>query len=118
MEMRTDQHTTAGGTGQRTSGGNSAISRFCSGLWVHCAPFFEKRQLSTFGGYPVFCCMCNFLTNTLTKHSMTPTTLKITEIFYSLQGEANTVGLPTVFVRLTGCPSRCGYRSEERRVGK
>ncbi len=35
--------------------------------------------------------------------------LRITEIFLSLQGEANTVGLPTVFVRLTGCPLRCGY---------
>ncbi|CAD6877842.1 7-carboxy-7-deazaguanine synthase (EC 4.3.99.3) [Methylomonas albis] len=36
-------------------------------------------------------------------------TLRITEIFYSLQGEANTVGLPTVFIRLTGCPLRCSY---------
>lgn len=35
--------------------------------------------------------------------------LRISEIFYSLQGEANTVGLPTVFVRLTGCPLRCNY---------
>lgn len=35
--------------------------------------------------------------------------LRITEIFHSLQGEARTVGLPTVFVRLTGCPLRCGY---------
>ena len=35
--------------------------------------------------------------------------LRITEIFYSLQGETTTVGLPTVFVRLTGCPLRCGY---------
>jgi 7-carboxy-7-deazaguanine synthase len=35
--------------------------------------------------------------------------LRITEIFYSLQGEANTVGFPTVFVRLTGCPLRCQY---------
>jgi 7-carboxy-7-deazaguanine synthase len=35
--------------------------------------------------------------------------LRITEIFYSLQGETRTVGLPTVFVRLTGCPLRCGY---------
>ncbi len=35
--------------------------------------------------------------------------LRITEIFYSLQGESNTVGLPTVFVRLTGCPLRCSY---------
>lgn len=36
-------------------------------------------------------------------------TLRITEIFYSLQGETRTVGLPTVFVRLTGCPLRCQY---------
>lgn len=35
--------------------------------------------------------------------------LKITEIFYSLQGEADSVGIPTVFVRLTGCPLRCQY---------
>jgi 7-carboxy-7-deazaguanine synthase len=39
-----------------------------------------------------------------------PTTrLKITEIFHSLQGEAQFAGLPTVFVRLTGCPLRCHY---------
>ncbi len=37
------------------------------------------------------------------------TRLKITEIFYSLQGEALTVGLPTIFIRLTGCPLRCHY---------
>ncbi|MGF1548735.1 MAG: 7-carboxy-7-deazaguanine synthase QueE [Thiotrichales bacterium] len=35
--------------------------------------------------------------------------LKITEIFLSLQGETRSVGLPTVFVRLTGCPLRCRY---------
>lgn len=35
--------------------------------------------------------------------------LRITEIFYSIQGESATVGLPTVFVRLTGCPMRCTY---------
>jgi len=35
--------------------------------------------------------------------------LRITEIFYSIQGESQTVGLPTVFVRLTGCPLRCVY---------
>ena len=35
--------------------------------------------------------------------------LKITEIFHSLQGEGDTVGFPTVFVRLTGCPLRCLY---------
>jgi 7-carboxy-7-deazaguanine synthase len=35
--------------------------------------------------------------------------LRITEIFLSLQGESTTTGLPTVFVRLTGCPLRCTY---------
>lgn len=35
--------------------------------------------------------------------------VRITEIFYSLQGESRSAGLPTVFVRLTGCPLRCGY---------
>ena len=35
--------------------------------------------------------------------------LRITEIFFSLQGETSRVGLPTAFVRLTGCPLRCGY---------
>ena len=40
-------------------------------------------------------------------------TLRITEIFHSLQGEARDVGRPTVFVRLTGCPLRCGYCDTE-----
>lgn len=35
--------------------------------------------------------------------------LRISEIFHSLQGESVTVGLPTVFIRLTGCPLRCQY---------
>lgn len=38
-----------------------------------------------------------------------PPSLRITEIFYSIQGESRTLGLPTVFVRLTGCPLRCQY---------
>jgi 7-carboxy-7-deazaguanine synthase len=37
------------------------------------------------------------------------TSLRITEIFHSLQGEARTVGIPTVFIRLTGCPLRCRW---------
>ncbi len=41
------------------------------------------------------------------------TRLRISEIFYSLQGESRTVGFPTVFVRLTGCPLRCGYCDTE-----
>ncbi len=36
-------------------------------------------------------------------------TVRITEIFYSLQGESNSAGIPTVFIRLTGCPLRCSY---------
>lgn len=39
--------------------------------------------------------------------------LKITEIFFSLQGEALTAGIPTTFVRLTGCPLRCHYCDTE-----
>src|SRR3990167_450767 len=35
--------------------------------------------------------------------------IRITEIFYSLQGESTSIGLPTVFIRLTGCPLRCQY---------
>lgn len=40
---------------------------------------------------------------------MTSSSLRITEIFHSLQGESRTMGLPTVFIRLTGCPLRCQY---------
>jgi 7-carboxy-7-deazaguanine synthase len=39
--------------------------------------------------------------------------IKVSEIFYSLQGEADTAGIPTVFVRLTGCPLRCQYCDTE-----
>ena len=44
---------------------------------------------------------------------MSINSLRITEIFLSIQGEAATVGYPTVFVRLTGCPLRCGYCDSE-----
>ncbi len=47
------------------------------------------------------------LSNDMSSNS--PIQLRITEIFHSLQGETSTVGLPTVFVRLTGCPLRCQY---------
>ena len=40
-------------------------------------------------------------------------TLKINEVFYSIQGETSFSGLPTVFIRLTGCPLRCGYCDTE-----
>ena len=50
------------------------------------------------------------LTNNTTEPLiLSEATLRLTEIFYSLQGESRTVGLPTVFVRLTGCPMRCVY---------
>lgn len=42
-----------------------------------------------------------------------PVTLRITEIFHSLQGETSRAGLPTVFVRLTGCPLRCSWCDTE-----
>ncbi|MBQ0719297.1 MAG: 7-carboxy-7-deazaguanine synthase QueE [Gammaproteobacteria bacterium] len=44
---------------------------------------------------------------------MSAATLRITEIFYSLQGETTTSGLPTAFIRLTGCPLRCHYCDTE-----
>ncbi len=48
-----------------------------------------------------------------TDSSMEVGSLKISEIFYSLQGEARTAGAPTVFIRLTGCPLRCIYCDTE-----
>ena len=51
--------------------------------------------------------------NSKTEAESVPERLRITEIFYSLQGEARTVGYPTVFIRLTGCPLRCGYCDTE-----
>lgn len=43
------------------------------------------------------------------KQDLKTLSLRITEIFYSLQGESSTAGFPTVFIRLTGCPLRCVY---------
>ena len=40
-------------------------------------------------------------------------TLRVTEIFYSIQGESTKTGLPTIFIRLTGCPLRCIYCDTE-----
>lgn len=51
--------------------------------------------------------------STSTAGAATEPRLRITEIFHSLQGEADTVGWPTVFVRLTGCPLRCHYCDTE-----
>ena len=51
--------------------------------------------------------------NAISEARLLQSQLRITEIFYSLQGETSRVGLPTVFVRLTGCPLRCGYCDTE-----
>ena len=47
------------------------------------------------------------------EHAVKAERLRINEIFHSLQGEADCVGFPTVFVRLTGCPLRCQYCDTE-----
>ena len=56
-------------------------------------------------------------TSFLLRHKITQPSeainLRISEIFFSLQGETSRVGLPTVFIRLTGCPLRCGYCDTE-----
>lgn len=50
-----------------------------------------------------------FSSKTESLQEMDSGSLRITEIFYSLQGESNSAGMPTVFIRLTGCPLRCSY---------
>jgi 7-carboxy-7-deazaguanine synthase len=49
----------------------------------------------------------------LIEQAVKPERLRINEVFHSLQGEADSVGFPTVFVRLTGCPLRCQYCDTE-----
>jgi 7-carboxy-7-deazaguanine synthase len=49
----------------------------------------------------------------LSEQAAKPERLRVNEIFHSLQGEADNVGFPTVFVRLTGCPLRCQYCDTE-----
>jgi 7-carboxy-7-deazaguanine synthase len=49
----------------------------------------------------------------LSAQALKPERLRVNEIFHSLQGEADCVGFPTVFVRLTGCPLRCQYCDTE-----
>jgi 7-carboxy-7-deazaguanine synthase len=49
----------------------------------------------------------------LSEQAVKPGRLRVNEIFHSLQGEADCVGFPTVFVRLTGCPLRCQYCDTE-----
>ena len=49
----------------------------------------------------------------MSEQAIKPDRLRINEIFHSLQGEADCVGFPTVFVRLTGCPLRCQYCDTE-----
>lgn len=51
--------------------------------------------------------------STATGRAARPERLRVNEIFHSLQGEADTAGCPTVFVRLTGCPLRCQYCDTE-----
>jgi 7-carboxy-7-deazaguanine synthase len=58
----------------------------------------------TYVGFPV-----SQTTAPITADAAIEERLRITEIFHSLQGEARSVGWPTVFVRLTGCPLRCTY---------
>ena len=49
----------------------------------------------------------------MSEQALKPERLRVNEIFHSLQGEADCVGFPTVFVRLTGCPLRCQYCDTE-----
>ena len=57
--------------------------------------------------------MSNSAPANLASRAVAATQLRITEVFFSLQGEARSAGLPTVFIRLTGCPLRCSYCDSE-----
>ena len=102
---------------QRKGGGEAAGSRPASPLRGQKAGYAMTSDLASVGDSPSR--MASSSTSNALKvgnllsadarAELTLSQLRITEIFHSLQGETTRVGLPTVFIRLTGCPLRCTY---------